>query len=737
MSKHIDILRLTHLHGPSMWTYRSALEAWVDIGELEDSPSNILPGFNERLSHWLPGLAAHRCSVGKAGGFLQRLRDGTWPAHILEHVTLELQTQAGQPAGFGRARETSKPGVYKVVVRSPQFELTTACLYAARDLIMAAIENRPFDVAAEIARLCALADRLCLGPSTDCIVTAAAARNIPCIRLNQGNLVQLGHGSQQRRLWTAETSRTSAIAEGISRNKDLTKQLLQSCGLPVPEGQLASSPEEAWKAAQNLGLPVVVKPLSGNHGRGISLELHTQHEVMAAYHVAAAANDDADVLIERHIQGDEHRLLVVGDKLIAAARGEETWLTGDGTNTIEMLIDRQLNTDPRRGEAEQFPLEPIKLAQEPAMRLQLERQGLTSASIPAAGQRVLLQRNGNVSIDVTNQVHPDVAQAACLAARVIGLDIAGVDLLTRDISQSLDKTQGAIVEVNAGPGLLMHLKPTQGQAQPVGEAIVDYLFPQKNNGRIPIIGVAGSRATTITARLIARLARFNGLKIGLASKQGMYVDRRRVNSDDTTHALLARNLLLNPGLNAAVFENDSRSILEGGLAYDRCQIGIVTHADQSEDLTDHDIHDSEQIFRILRTQVDVVLSSGVAVLNADDEQVARMAELCDGEVILFSTAADNALIRHHVEQGGRAVLARDDIIWLSTRDEQTRLCRLEDVALINQGELIAVLAAVGAAWTLGIPRELLQSGIKTFRTDPAAAIRPEKTGSLNGTTHFA
>lgn len=730
MSRHIEILRTTLLHGPSMWTYRPALEAWVDIGTLEDCPSNTLPGFYERLTAWLPGLAEHRCSVGEPGGFLLRLQEGTWPAHILEHLTLELQGLAGQPGGFGRARETSRRGVYKVVVRCPHEELSLACLHAARDLLLAAIEDRTFDVAATIERLHQLADRVCLGPSTASIVAAAAARGIPALRLNDGNLVQLGQGSRQRRVWTAETDQTGAIAEGISRNKDLSKLLLHSCGLPTPGGQIVASAEEAWEVAQDIGLPVVVKPLRGNHGRGISIELRESSEIMRAFQVAR--QEDDEVLVERCICGDEHRLLVVGDRLVAAARGVQTWIVGDGQATVSALIDQQVNTDPRRGEAERFPLETIDLAREPALRLLLERQGLSAAAIPAAGQRVLIQRHGNVCFDVTDSVHPSFARAACLAARVIGLDIAGIDLLAQDIGQPLESQEAAIVEINAGPGLLMHLQPAEGQPRPVGEAIVEHLFPadQANDdgcGRIPVIGVAGSRGTALTARLIAHLARFNGLKAGLASTQGLFIEHRCIIQGDCSHAATARRLLANPALNAAVFENGSRAILEGGLAYDRCLIGIVTHAGQDEDLSDHDIHEAGQVYKILRTQVDVVLPGGVAILNADDPLLAGMADLCDGEVILCAMDAENPLLKSHVEQGGRAVMARDGGLWLITRDDQIRLCRLADIPLIEQGESCSVLPAVAAAWFLGIPREEIHSGIETFLAEAelSAAGLPE------------
>ena len=350
----IVIRRMAHLRGPNIWTYRAVIEAIVDIGELEDYPSNALPGFYERLTAWLPGLIEHRCSVGRRGGFLMRLRDGTWPGHILEHVALELQTQAGMKTGFGKARMTGEHGVYKVVIRTRNEAVGKLAIESARDLVMAAINDRPYDVAATIARLTDLVDRQCLGPSTACIVDAATERGIPHIRLNDGNLVQLGHGAAQRRIWTAETDRTSAIAEGISRDKDLTKQLLAAAGVPVPEGRTVESAEDAWEAAEDIGLPVVVKPSDGNHARGVSLNLKTREEVMHAF--AAAEAEGSEVIVESFIPGQEHRLLVVGGKVVAATRGEIIHVSGDGKSTIGQLIDTQVNTDPRRGEEEHLPL---------------------------------------------------------------------------------------------------------------------------------------------------------------------------------------------------------------------------------------------------------------------------------------------------------------------------------------------------------------------------------------------
>src|SRR5512139_1042014 len=408
----MKFIKVMSLRGPNIWTYRPVLEAWVDIGALEDSPSNSIPGFYERLTSWLPGLAEHRCGIGEPGGFLQRLREGTWPGHILEHVTIELQNQAGMKTGFGKARETSTRGLYKVVVRTRHEKVGRACMDAARDLVMAAIEDRPFDVSSTITQLRALADSLCLGPSTACIVDGASERSIPSIRLTDGNLVQLGYGTRQHRIWTAETDKTSAIAESIAGDKDLTKTLLQACGVPIPEGRLVESPQDAWEAAEEIGVPVVVKPLDANHGRGVSTELMSQSEVEAAYELAI--NEGSAVIVERYIRGNEHRLLVVGGKLAAATRGESVMIEGDGSSTIRLLIDNQINSDPRRGTTEDYPLEFVLLDEDAAVRFELSRQGFAPDSIPPQGKKIMIQRNGNVAIDVTDMVHPEVAETAAL-----------------------------------------------------------------------------------------------------------------------------------------------------------------------------------------------------------------------------------------------------------------------------------------------------------------------------------
>lgn len=715
----MKFLKVMSLRGPNIWTYRPVLEAWVDIGDLENSPSNTIPGFYERLTTWLPGLVEHRCGVGERGGFLQRLREGTWPGHILEHVTIELQNQAGMKTGFGKARETSTRGLYKVVVRTRHEKVGRACLNAARDLVMAAIEDKPFDVSSTITQLRAVADSLCLGPSTACIVDAASERRIPSIRLTDGNLVQLGYGSHQHRIWTAETDKTSAIAESIASDKDLTKSLLQACGVPIPEGRLVDSPQDAWEAAEEIGVPVVVKPVDGNHGRGVSTELMSREEVEAAYELAI--HEGSGVIVERFVRGNEHRLLVVGGKVAAAARGESAIVVGDGHSTIRSLIDNQLNIDPRRGTTEEYPLNLILLEDDPAVRLELSRQGLKPDSVPPKGDSVMIQRNGNVANDVTDLVHPDVAAVAELAARVIGLDIAGVDLVAEDISRPLAEQRGAIVEINAGPGLLMHLKPAEGQARPVGHAIVNSLFPGDEDGRIPIVGITGTRGKTLVARLVSRLLHLSGKQVGMACADGLYMNHRRLESGNCANWVSARKVLLNRAVDAAVFVNGAREILAEGIAYDRCHVGVITNMSHTPDLDEYYVHDEDQLYNVQRTQIDIVLPDGVAVLNADDPMLVKMAALCDGEVIFFSSGLKNQTIADHLSLNARAVMVLNGKVHLAHGTDRILISGVDAIPLLTGNvfseQLDSIMAAIAAAWALGVSVELIRAGIETFKLD--------------------
>ncbi|WP_426209898.1 cyanophycin synthetase [Massilia sp. TWP1-3-3] len=714
----IDFLRVTHLRGPNIWTYRPVIEAWLDIGALEEFPSNTLPGLYERLLAWLPGLVEHRCGVGERGGFLERLREGTWSGHILEHVVLELQNLAGMRTGFGKTRSTGQVGVYKMAFRTRQEQVGLAALDTGRALLMAAIDDTPFDLAAAVAALKDIVDEHCLGPSTAHIVEAATERKIPHIRLTDGNLVQLGHGAAQRRIWTAETDRTSAIAESIASDKDLTKSLLQSCGVPVPEGALVKSAAEAWEEAQDIGLPVVVKPYDGNHGRGVSLNLMTQADVEAAYHLASRKGDSESVLVERYITGDEHRLLIVGTQLVAAAKGESLWVTGDGVANVIALVDSQINTDPRRGTGEDSPLNALAPENGAEIILELERQGMTAYSVPLAGQKVLIQPNGNVAFDVTDKVHPSVAHAAALAARVVGLDIAGVDLVCEDISRPLDEQRGAIIEVNASPGLLAHLKPADGHARPVGTAIVNHLFGALETGRIPIVGVTGSKGASLVARLVGCLLHLTGKHTGVVSSEGLFLDQRLVSGANAVTWEAGQRLLINRTVQAAVFESNARMILTDGLAYDKCAVGVVTDMDGHEGLGEFHINGLDAMANVVRTQVDVILPDGVAVLNAANPAVAELAELCDGEVIFYGLDPSQDVIANHLAAGKRAVVMRGGkIVMAEGSMENTFL----SVAALKAGagdDPESLLAAVAATWALGLPADLIGAGLRAFDPRP-------------------
>ena len=739
-TKDLKFLEICYLNGPNMWTYHPVLEVIVDIGELENYPSDTIPGFYERLSSWLPSLIEHRCSYGEPGGFLRRVQEGTWPCHILEHITLELQNLAGMPGGFGRARETSTPGVYKVVVSAWHKEITLKAFYLARELVLAAMGfnqiQLTYDVQNAIGQLRDMIDSHWVGPSTACIINAAAAHNIPSIRLlDKGNLTQLGYGSRSRYIWTAETDRTTAIAENISRDKELTKSLLRACGIPVPEGRIVIDPTDAWLAAEDIGLPIVIKPGDGNHGRGVFIELNRREEIESAFPIAL--QEGSSVLVERYIPGTEHRLLIVGGQLVAAARGDSVFVTGDDVSTIAELIENQINSDSRRGHSEDHPLNFIKL--DNAIRMELAHQGYTGDSILPSGTKVQIQRNGNHAIDITDEVHPATADLAVLAARIIGLDIAGIDLVAEDISRPLAAQGGAIVEVNAGPSLLMHIKPAIGKPRPVGKAIIDQLFPNQDQGRIPIVGITGSKGTTTIAHLIANLLTLSGKRTGLACSNGLYVDHKKIDHGNCADHESVRRILMNRTVEAAVFENGFDTLLKEGLAYDSCQVGIVTRIESALHFDHQWINTAEQIFKVFRTQVDIVsptggkregdispeikLPTGAAILNAEDPMLAQMANLCRGEVIYISCDPALPVINTHRQRGTgptgrkRAITIHNQEILLIDGTTETALIRLDELQIKTNNhpvETIHLLAGIGAGWALDISPDLIRTGLITF-----------------------
>lgn len=710
----ISTRRDIYLRGPNIWTYRPVIEAWIQFDGFQALPAPKVLAAYERLIKAVPALIQPGPGIEATKDTPSVLAAGIWPPHLLEHLTLVLQQLAGMPGGFGQTRATSQPGLYKVVVRAWHENVTRQALAFARTLILNALEDQALEVKPMVDTLHDLRQRFCLGPSTACIVDAADDRDIPAIRLSSGNLLQLGYGVNQRRIWTAETDNTGAIAETISRDKDLTKSLLRACGVPVPVGREVANVEDAWEAAVDLGLPVVVKPSDGNHGRGVFTNLSTKEEIERAY--AVAIEEGSGVLVEQFIRGDEHRLLVVGGKLIAAAKGQDATVTGDGISSIRELIDTQLNADPRRGHEEDQPLNYVRL--DSAVMLEIKRQGFGPDDVPPIGKTITIQRNGNVAFDCTEQVHPEVAAVACTAARIVGLDIAGIDLVAQDISKPLAAQQGAIVEVNAGPGLLMHLKPAQGKARQVGRDIVGYTFPPGDMARIPVTGITGTSGKTLTGKLLFKLLSLHGWKTGLACSEGLFVDHRRLHSGNCADHANGRRVLLNREVQAVIIENGCKQILTEGLAYERCEVGIITNVDWTQDLAAYEILDEQDLINIYRTQMDVVLPHGMAVLNAEDARVMALADYCDGKVTLFSSQAKLPALVNHVANGERAVFVEHGQLILAHGSVRRNLCTITSIPVTRQDthreHITSVLAAAAAAWSLGVTPDLIEAGLIAF-----------------------
>ncbi len=711
------ILKVNKLRGPNIWSNSPVLEAWVDLEELKDTSSEMIPGFNERLMAWLPTMVEHRCSIGERGGFFVRLRRGTYMAHILEHVTLELQCLAGTPVGFGRARETDTEGIYKVAIAYRDERLGLECLDKGFELLAAAVHGTQYDVHAVVAKLREFANDTCLGPSTMAIVEAAKERNIPVRRLNDGSLVQLGYGHRQRRVCTAETDATSAIAESIAQDKDLTRMLLKAIGVPTPEGRPVESEEDAWEAAQELGLPVVIKPQYGNHGQGVATNLTSREQVIAAYR--AAREERSSILCERHAPGDDYRILVIGGKMIATARREPAHVLGDGRSTVQQLVDG-VNQDPRRSDGHGTVLSKIKI-DSVALGVLLE-QGMTPDTIPPLGKKVLIRRNANLSTggtasDVTDFVHPDVARQCEEAARVIGLDIAGIDVVAQDITQPLQGQRGVIVEVNAGPGLRMHICPSSGRPRPVGEAIIDMLYPD-DNGRVPIVSVTGVNGKTTTTRLVSHIIACTGKKVGMACTDGIYIHNRRIDAGDCSGPQSARNVLMNPAVEAAVLETARGGILREGLGFDTCDVGIVTNIAEGDHLGLSYIETLEQLAKVKRCVIEAVSKNGYGVLKANDPLTAEMAEKCKGGVIFFAIDGNDPVLVNHRAKGGRGAFVRDNSVILAEGSVDFPLLSLDRIPLTHNGripfQVENVLAAAAACWGLGMPCEQIRIGLESF-----------------------
>lgn len=706
----MDISRIRALRGPNLWSRHTAVEAIVSCSEPERALS-ALPGFEARLRALFPGLGALRLKPENAS-----------LAHVLEAATLALQTQAGCPVTFSRTTQTVEPGVFQVVVEYSEEKVGRQALEAAEVLIRAALAEEgaaAFDCDATLHALRELDEDIRLGPSTGSIVNAAVARGIPYRRLTSGSLVQFGWGAKQRRIWAAEVDSTSAVSESIAQDKDLCKTLLRAAGVPVPLGRPVASVEDAAAAAEEIGWPVVCKPQDGNQGKGVTVNITDAAALAGAY---KAAEEIGHPMVEKFLPGSDYRMLVVGHKLVAAARRDPPQVSGDGAHTVRQLVD-QVNADPKRGDGHATSLTKIRFDDIAVARLAM--QGLTPESVPEKGQRVILRNNANLSTggtatDVTDDVHPEVAARAVAAARMVGLDICGVDVVCESVIRPLEEQHGGIVEVNAAPGLRMHLSPSYGKGRAVGEAIINHLYPPGDDGRIPVVAVTGTNGKTTTTRLIAHLFAADGLRVGMTNTDGVHVNGRQIDSGDCSGPKSARNVLMNPQVDAAVFETARGGILREGLGYDRCQVAVVTNIGAGDHLGLNYITTVEDLAVLKRVIVQNVAATGYAVLNATDPHCVTMAATCPGGIIYFAQDRHHPVLATHRAQGQRCVYVEGEQI-VAAEGNWREFMSLRDIPLTRHGtigfQIDNAMAAIAAAWGVGLSWDAIRSGLVSFVND--------------------
>lgn len=710
----MEISRIRALRGPNLWSRHTSLQALVQC-EASECSFSLLPGFEARIRARFPLIGAMR-PVGYEGELTL--------AHALQFAAINLQAQAGCPVTFSRTAPTPEPGLFQIIFEYTEEAVGRLALQLAEQLCFAARDDQPFDLDVAIKQLRDLDEDERLGPSTGAIVNAAIVRDIPFRRLTSGSLVQFGWGSRQRRIQAAEIDSTSAIAESIAQDKELTKQLLESAGVPVPVGRVVDNVEEGWLAALDMGLPVVTKPFDGNQGKGVTVNIVSRDHFEIVF--AVAQEYSRHVMVEKFITGHDYRLLVVGDKLIAAAQRDPPHVIGDGLHTVRELVDI-VNADPRRGEGHATSLTKIRFDNIAHSRLAV--QGYTADSVLPKGARAVLRNNANLSTggtatDVTDDVHPEVAARAVDAARMVGIDIAGVDVVCESIGRPLEAQGGGVVEVNAAPGLRMHLDPSYGKGRDVGKAAIDTMFPADDDGRIPVVAVSGTNGKTTTVRLIAHLIGQTGKRMGMTTTDGIYVAERLIDTGDCSGPKSARNVLMHPEVDAAVFEVARGGILREGLGFDRCNVAVVTNLGEGDHLGLNYITTTEELAVVKRVIVQNVGADGTAVLNAADPNVARMAASCPGHVIFFAADPHLPVMVTHRAQGKRAVFREGNVLVAADGAVEERI-DLSGIPLTRNGtisfQVDNAMASIAAAWALGIDWNTLRLGLSSFVNDADTA----------------
>jgi cyanophycin synthetase len=703
----MEICSTRQLWSPNVWATAEVVDATVRV-----EPADLAPPTAELLARIDAALPDRARLFGPFAPPLEHAEDSAFldAPRLLAEIALTLQSRArGPESRFYRVLGTCEPRLFRLAIEARDPVLARECLEHAARLLADFRLNRPVDANRLIDELIDRADDVCLGPSTMLIVRAALARGIPFRRMSELSLVQFGHGHRQRRIWTAETDRTPAIAEAISRNKQLTKRLLEAAGVPVPRGRVVDRIEDAWQAASAVGLPVVVKPLDGNHGRGVFLNLSTREEIERAFPIALAeGRTGSPVIIEQFVAGVEHRILVVGSKMLACAQGEYLYITGDGRANVRALIETQINGDARRGRSETLPNDLVEI--DSTVLAQLEQEGVTPDTIPAAGQRLLVKRIGSHGPDVTARVHPEIAAAAVRAARTVGLDVAGIDFVASDISQPL-LGQGAMVcEVNAGPQLLIHAYPKDGPGQPVGEAIVDQLFAPGETGRIPVVAIIG-RPGTVVASLVERMLRAAGRAPALTSAAGKFVAGWHSATEPHNTPDAARDVLMSPDIDSAVFELDWRAIVRQGLPTDRLNVVVLLDPGEADPVEPADVERIDSALAAAAALARAVDTGGTIVALAGQRDLLEKAR-ASGRGLIEVVALDD-----HVPPGdGRRVLVVEHAIVYRDGDDATLVCPLSETLHEVDGLPIdhtALLAATAAGVALNLPLDAIRQTLTT------------------------
>lgn len=742
LTEPMSVVEKAVYRGPHYFSHTPMVRIQLDLGRMEDWPSDRIPGFGPALIELLPGLRNHHCCFKRRGGFVRRLENGTWAGHVVEHVALELQTRAGHRATRGKTRSVKgRPGVYNIMFAYREEEVGLMAGRFALELVNDLLPDElkgverldrvyaldgPYDFDARMAALEKLVRRTSYGPTTQALVDEAQRRGIPVMRLNGGSLIQLGHGRHQQRIRASISGRTAQVASDIAGDKDLAKQLLGDSGIPVPKGALVSDVEDALRAARRLGFPLVTKPLDGNHGRGVTIGIESEAQLRFGFQEARAHG--RRVIVEQHFDGRDHRILVIDGKLVAVAERVPAHVVGDGISTVAELVE-QVNRDPRRGDGHEKVMTKIRIDDHVAEYI--ARLGMTPASVPAAGEAVMLRATANLStggtaIDRTNEIHPDNAAIALRAARIVGLDIAGIDFMAPDISKSVRETGGGVIEVNAAPGFRMHLEPSEGPPRDVARPVIDMLFPNGAAGRIPIVAITGTNGKSTVGRMVKHVLRYTGCTVGLTSTSGVYINDVLVAEGDATGPRSARIVLRDPTVDVAVLETARGGLLREGLAFDRADIGAVLNV-TADHLGLKGIETVEDLASVKSLIVETVGRRGASILNADDPLTVKMARRAGGRIVWFSLCGGDdmpAFLRNHIDEGGMAVVrepgeegglivlhhdGRREIVMPAGAIPAT----IHGMATFNIANAMATVA-IGVAH--GVPLLTIRSALMTFQS---------------------